>query len=200
MSEKKSNDDASSNSVVAKPKSNMPILLAIVIVGIALQFGGMYYFSRVRSAGTATPAAKEKEVSASDEERVTPLGAETEMGATTAETPLEVTVNIAGTEGERFLKAAIVMEYLERGGAEGKKKEGHGEGKGAPGLSDAIKERLPKYRDYLNEKLSAMSMTELTAPDTKEKLKREIIKMVNNSLPAHLGTITNVYFTQFIIQ
>jgi flagellar basal body-associated protein FliL len=35
----------------------------------------------------------------------------TRMGATTAEEPIEAVVNIAGTNGTRFLKAAIIFEF-----------------------------------------------------------------------------------------
>ena len=128
----------------------------------------------------------------------------TSMGSTTAETPIEVVVNIAGTDGERFLKAAIVLEYEEHG--EVKKKEGGGHGGGHGGgsslspMAEAIMQRLPKYKSHLIEYLSKMTIAEVTAPDAKEKIRKDLIRVVNTTLPADLGEVKDIYFTQFIIQ
>jgi flagellar basal body-associated protein FliL len=129
----------------------------------------------------------------------------TAMGSTTAETPVEVVVNIAGTDGERFLKAAVVLEYEEHGEAVKKKEEGGhgGHGGGGAGLSPmaaAIMQRLPKYKSYLIEYLSKMTITEVTAPDAKEKIRKDLLRTVNSTLPSELGEVKDIYFTQFIIQ
>jgi flagellar basal body-associated protein FliL len=119
----------------------------------------------------------------------------TTMGSTTAEAPIEVLVNIAGTEGEQFLKAAIVLEYEDKS----PKKSG-GEGKGASPLGEAIIQRMPKYKSYLIENLSKMTKAEITAPETKEKIRKDLLRMVNGTLPPKLGEVRDIYFTQFIIQ
>ena len=123
----------------------------------------------------------------------------TSMGATTAETPIEVLVNIAGTEGERFLKAAVVLEYQDK---EAKKSGGKGEGEkkvGSP-LGEAILQRMPKYKSYLIESLSKMTFAEISAPEAKEKIRKDLLRMVNGTLPPKLGEVGDIYFTQFIIQ
>jgi flagellar basal body-associated protein FliL len=176
--------------------NNLVLLIVIIVVGIALQI----FIPRIiapparqnddteDSTGNGPPPSKFTDVNA------------TAMGPTTAETPVEVLVNIAGTDGERFLKAALVMEYID---ASDKKKEGdkkEGDKKGGEGVAEAIKQRMPKYKNYLLENLSKMTMAELTAPDTKEKIRKDFIQMVNNSLPPHLGVVKDIYFTQYIIQ
>ena len=119
----------------------------------------------------------------------------TTMGATTSEAPIEVLVNIAGTDGERFLKAAIVLEYADK-----VEVKGGGEKKGASPLGEAILLRMPKYKSYLIENLSKMTLTEITAPETKEKIRKDLLRMVNGTLPPKLGEVKDIYFTQFITQ
>jgi flagellar basal body-associated protein FliL len=125
----------------------------------------------------------------------------TAMGATTSEMPVEVVVNIAGTDGERFLKAAVVLEYQEQGTGAKKKEGGHGEGGGSLSpMAEAIQKRLPKYQSFLIEYLSKMTITEVTAPDAKEKIRKDLLRHVNTSLPPELGEVNDIYFTQYIIQ
>ena len=67
-------------------------------------------------------------------------------------------------------------------------------------MAGAIKQRMPKYKNYLLENLSKMTMAELTAPETKERIRKDFIKMVNSSLPPDIGVVKDIYFTQYIIQ
>lgn len=124
----------------------------------------------------------------------------TSMGSTTAEKPIEVLVNIANTNGDRFLKAAVVLEYEEKGPKRPAKKEGKEGGEGGSPLGEAILERMPKYKSWLIENLSKLSLAEITAPEAKERIRKDFLRMVNNSLPPDLGAVKDVYFTQFIIQ
>jgi flagellar basal body-associated protein FliL len=119
------------------------------------------------------------------------------MGETTEQSPIEAVVNIAGTDGERFLKTEVVLEYDER---QAKKGGGGKEGKGPSPLADAIAQRIPKYKGYLIDQLSKMSLEEITAPEAKNQIRKNFMKMANESLPAQLGDIRNVYFTEYIIQ
>jgi flagellar basal body-associated protein FliL len=60
--------------------------------------------------------------------------------------------------------------------------------------------RMPKFKSYLIEYLSKMTITEVTAPDAKSKIRKDFLRMVNNAVPAELGEVKDTYFTQFIIQ
>jgi flagellar basal body-associated protein FliL len=187
--------------------NNLGLLIGIIVIGVILQL----------VAGRLMAPAKtavDTEESPSTEHRAGSVDLNaTVMGSTTEETPVEVLVNIAGTDGERFLKAALVMEYIAReekarsghggkkeGGGHGEKKEGEGPEPAASGIAGAIKQRMPKYKNYLLETLSKMTMAELTAPETKERIRKDFIKMVNGSLPPELGVVKDIYFTQYIIQ
>jgi flagellar basal body-associated protein FliL len=107
------------------------------------------------------------------------------MGATTEKDPIEAIVNIAGTDGERFLKATIIFEYDDQ------KYEG---------LGVELTRRAPKFKSILMNYLSMLTLVELTEPDAKERISKEVFRMVNNSLPSKIGEVREVMFTTFIIQ
>ncbi|HZH72889.1 MAG TPA: flagellar basal body-associated FliL family protein [Mariniphaga sp.] len=109
----------------------------------------------------------------------------TNMGATTAETPVEAIVNIAGTQGERFIKAAVIFEYNE---------------KEFPNLGIELQRRAPKFKDLLINHLSKLTLMEVTEPDAKDKIRKDLLLLVNRSLPRESGKIREVLFTTYIIQ
>lgn len=185
--------------------NNLILLVSIIVIGVLLQI----IIPKIIAPPARATDDSEETTGAEATHGTVDINA-TEMGATTEETPVEVLVNIAGTDGERFLKAALVMEYLVKSGSkkepekkekkEGESKEGEKKETGPEGMAAAIKLRMPKYKNYLLENLSKMTMAELTTPETKEKIRKDFIQMVNNSLPLNLGVVKDIYFTQYIIQ
>lgn len=109
----------------------------------------------------------------------------TQMGATTHKEPIEAIVNIAGTDGERFLKATIIFEYDDQKYVE---------------LGAELSRRAPKFKSILMNHLSKLTLVELTEPDAKERISKEVLRMINNSLPSKIGEVREVMFTTFIIQ
>lgn len=109
----------------------------------------------------------------------------TSMGATTAEAPIEAIVNIAGTDADRLLKAAIIFEY---------------DDKEYPDLAEELMRRAPKFKDLLINHLSTLTFEELKEPDARKKIRKDLLRMVNATLPAKLGEVRNVLFTTYIIQ
>ncbi|NLG18290.1 MAG: flagellar basal body-associated FliL family protein [Fibrobacter sp.] len=109
----------------------------------------------------------------------------TTMGATTADNPIEAIVNIAGTDGERFLKAAVIFEY---------------DDKAFPTLSEELLRRTPRFKDLLIDHLSKLNLVEVTEPNAKEKIRKDLVRLVNKSLPPRIGEVRDVLFTTFIIQ
>jgi flagellar basal body-associated protein FliL len=158
-------------------------VLGIVIVRMAT----------ARPAAAALPDARANHMQLDSAARA--ANDETAMGETTAQTPLDVVVNIAGTDGERFLKASVILEYSDREA----KKAGGKEEKASP-LGEAITQRMPKFKSFLIDELSKMTIDQLNAPDAREHIRKEFLKMANESLPSTLGEVRNVYFTEFIVQ
>jgi flagellar basal body-associated protein FliL len=99
--------------------------------------------------------------------------------------PLEAVVNIAGTNGERFLKVVIRYEY---------------DDKKFPKMADELKRRGPKLKDLLIERISPMTLTELNEPETRTKLRQDILRVSNNSMRPEEGEFRDVFIDQFIIQ
>jgi flagellar basal body-associated protein FliL len=108
----------------------------------------------------------------------------TQMGATT-EKPIETIVNIAGTDGERFLKASVLFEYDDQK---------------FPELGAELTRREPKFKSILMTYLSKLTLVEVTEPDAQERIGKDLLRMVNNTLPSKLGEIREVMFVTFIIQ
>jgi flagellar basal body-associated protein FliL len=180
------------------PKNNKMLLMGIIAGVIAIEIiAGIVVVKMVmpKQAMEMESEAPEDTTAHHDEEAMTA------MGATTVETPVEVVVNIAGTDGERFLKAAVVLEYEEKGEVKKGGEGGEGEGKKALSpMAEAINQRIPKFKSYLIEYLSKMTITEVTAPDAKEKIRKDFMRLVNSTLPSELGEVRDIYFTQYIIQ
>jgi flagellar FliL protein len=112
-----------------------------------------------------------------------PKAAETKETAEAAKSIFvvkDVIVNPAGTNGTRFLLTTVGFEI---NGVE-KEKE--------------LEKREVQVRDVLNSILTSKGLDELVKIDQRETLRKEIFQKVGELLPA--GTLTNVYFSKFIIQ
>lgn len=93
-------------------------------------------------------------------------------------------VNLADTTQVRYLKTTVVLEV------EGAKASGGGEGES--GGADA------RIRDAVIEVLSSKTFAQLSQPDGKDKLKKDIIAAVNKRLEE--GKAVEVYFNEFAMQ
>jgi len=107
----------------------------------------------------------------------------TKMGATTEDAPIKFTVNIASTS-DRFLKAGVIFEYDEKNEK----------------LGEELRKRAPKYQDMLIKHMSSLSLKEVTDPSERDKICKDLQRMINASLPAKMGEVRNVLFTEYITQ
>jgi len=64
--------------------------------------------------------------------------------------------------------------------------------------SAEIERRLPQLRDTILTTLSSKNYEEISSLDGKMQLRAEIMAMLNQYLKT--GKITNIYFTEFIVQ
>ena len=92
----------------------------------------------------------------------------------------DIIVNPAGTNGTRFLLTTVGFEI---NGVEREKD---------------IEKKEVQVRDVLNTVLTSKGLDDLVRPEQREALRREILQKVSEMLPA--GTLSNVYFSKFIIQ
>lgn len=92
----------------------------------------------------------------------------------------DIIVNPAGTNGTRFLLTTVGLEIP------------------SPELKLELEAKEIQTRDILNTILTSKGLDELTAPQFKEMLRKEILEKLNSTLTK--GKIKNIYFSKFIIQ
>ena len=89
-------------------------------------------------------------------------------------------VNLAGSEGKRFLKVTISLELS------------------TPEVHADLKENIQKVTDSILVLLSSKSFEDVYSVQGKFKLKDEVTTRVNRFLV--VGHVKDAYFTEFIIQ
>ncbi len=92
----------------------------------------------------------------------------------------DIIVNPAGTNGTRFLLTTVGLEIP------------------SSELKVELESKEVQTRDILNTILTSKGLEELTAPQFKEQLRKEILEKLNSNLTK--GKIKNIYFSKFIIQ
>ena len=158
------------------------LLMIGILAGVVL-VNSLIAFMMVRVTKPPSPDAEAAQAQADSLKRATERM--TVMGATTADAPIEAIVNIAGTEGDRFLKAAIIFEW---------------DDKEFPELGAELSRRVPKFKDLLINHLSRLTLADLTEPDAKEKIRKDLLRLVNATIPPKVGEVREVLFTTYIIQ
>ena len=95
--------------------------------------------------------------------------------------PIEsVIVNVAETQGRRFLKASLTLEV-----------------EGESAMEEATS-RLPVLRGAVIDVLASKNLDQLVAPDARTQIRGEILETLNHSTA---GTeFTDLFFTEFIVQ
>jgi len=89
-------------------------------------------------------------------------------------------VNLADTEGKRYLKVKMALELSRQE------------------LVMEIEERLPQLRDIILTTLSSKKFEDISNMEGKYQLRAELISMLNRKIET--GKVKNIYFTEFIIQ
>jgi flagellar FliL protein len=96
--------------------------------------------------------------------------------------PLEVIiVNLLDPSGKRYLKVAISLEL------------------GSPPIKERINANMTQIRDKIIVMLSGKTYSDISTPDGKNLL-REEIKMACNKVLDNSKAVTNVFFTDFVVQ
>ena len=128
-------------------------------------------------AAPAAPAA----AAASDEKtkRSDADVAATGGKAVTKFTIEEVTVNIADTRGNRFVRAGAYFDA-------------------DPAVLEELEANRARMTDTLEQVLSTKTLEELTSSDIRGNLRTELMGIINPTLKA--GRVDNIYFTDLLVQ
>jgi flagellar FliL protein len=188
--EERSEEESEEEEAPSK-KGSKTLLIIIIATVILLGGGGGAYFFLFRGADeadTTETVTDEGETKVDEGEKTDKV----EEGAPDTTTkvkegsifPLEhFIVNVAdidAEDGTRYLKIEIKLE-LEN-----------------PEMEPEVENRVHKIRDSIVTILTNKSVDEISSTNGKMRLKEEIRARINSFLT--LGKITEVYFTDFIIQ
>jgi flagellar FliL protein len=91
----------------------------------------------------------------------------------------EVTVNIADTRGNRFVRAGVYFEA-------------------APPVLEELEANRARMVDTLGQVLSTKTLDDLTAPNIRGNLREELLGIINPTLKE--GRVDNIYFTDLLVQ
>ena len=160
-------------------KKGLPIKLILIVVGVLALAGGGYfaYTNFFQEEAVEESAEKDKN------------GEEGAGGENTEEFPPGVgvmftmdpfVVNLAGSNGKRFLKVTASLELS------------------SPEVNPEFEENLQKITDSILVLLSSKSFEDVYSVQGKFKLKDEITTRVNRFLV--VGHVKDAYFTEFIVQ
>jgi len=159
-----------------KKGGNLLLVIGIIVGVVVLQTALVYLIVPKQGGDKAAEAAADSLKLAAE--------AATKMGAVTSDAPIEAIVNIAGTDGERFLKAAILLEYNDKNAA----------------LGLELRNRVPKFTDIFMEYLANLTMKDLEDAGARDKIRKDMLRLINNTLPAKLGEVDGIVLKTFIIQ
>jgi flagellar protein FliL len=156
----------------AAKKKPMGMIIGIIVGLLALGGGGYYaYITYFQEKPVEELPVKGEEGAIQEEESVN-------LGVMFPLDPL--IVNLAGSEGKRFLKVTISLELS------------------TPEVHAELKENIQKVTDSILVLLSSKSFEDVYSVRGKFKLKDEVVTRVNRFLV--VGHVKDAYFTEFIIQ
>ena len=184
--EKAPEADASAEKKPAAAKGGlMPLLISSLVMSVILGGVGfaLAYFvlpGRLQAASAApaavdpaAPIVKEKA-----ERTAAELAAQGNK-AVTKFTIEEITVNIANTRGNRFVRAGVYFEAC-------------------PKVLEELEANRARMVDVLGQVLSTKTLDELTSSNIRGNLREELLGIVNPTLKE--GRVDNIYITDLLVQ
>jgi flagellar FliL protein len=156
-----------------QPTRKLPIKLILVVLSVVVLGGGGFVgwtMIQDESARTGSDGIPGK--------KTTETSAELGVGRMFQLQPF--VVNLSDPGGKRYLKSLIELEFTE------------------DSVQKELNARLPQLRDLILLHLSSKTIEEVQSVDGKIELKNSLITRINQVL--RTGKITNIYFTQFVIQ
>jgi flagellar FliL protein len=170
----------------AKGGGLMGTLISAVIVSVILGGVGfaLAYFvlpsrmAQVSATAAATPAPATPVVDEKKERSPAETAAQGGK-AVTKFTIEEITVNIANTRGNRFVRAGVYFEA-------------------EPPVLEELEANRARMVDTLGQVLSTKTLDDLTSPTIRGTLREELLGIINPTLKA--GRVDNIYFTDLLVQ
>ncbi|MBF0144582.1 MAG: flagellar basal body-associated FliL family protein [Magnetococcales bacterium] len=149
------------------------IKIILLVVGLLVGAGGGFFFGK----GMGEKTAKEAQQLEPAAENVN-KDPNTMVGEMFKLEPF--VVNLSEPRGNRYLKSTIELEM------------------DSEALKSELERRKAQLRDTILQLLTSKSSQELQAMEGKFRLRDELLSRINAMLVN--GTVTRVYFTEFVIQ
>lgn len=159
-------------------KKPIGMIIGIIVGLLVLGGGGYYAYTNFFQEKPAEEKPAEGEEGKEEGKEEAPPEEDLNLGVMFPMDPF--VVNLAGSEGKRFLKVTISLELS------------------TPEVHLEIKENIQKVTDSILILLSSKAFEDVYSVQGKFKLKDEITTRVNRFLV--VGHIKDAYFTEFIIQ
>lgn len=186
MADKNPADDkapeASGDKKPAAAQGIMPLLISSLLMAVILGgigFAVAYFVLPGRLQQTSAAADPSAPIVKEQTERSSTEAAATGNKAVTKFTIEEVTVNIADTRGNRFVRAGVYFEA-------------------APPVLEELEANRARMVDTLGQVLSTKTLDDLTSPDIRGNLRQELLGVINPTLKQ--GRVDNIYFTDLLVQ
>jgi len=163
-------------------KKGLPIKLILIVVGVLALAGGGYfaYTNFFQEEAVEESAEKDKNGEEGGEGADGENAEELPPGVGVMFTMDPFVVNLAGSNGKRFLKVTATLELS------------------SPEVNPEFEENLQKITDSILVLLSSKTFEDVYSVQGKFKLKDEITTRVNRFLV--VGHVKDAYFTEFIVQ
>jgi flagellar FliL protein len=193
----KEGEESAAPAPKAKSQGIVPLLLSSVIVAVLLGgvgFGLAYFVvpMRLAAANSAVAAAPAPAAAAGPAAPAAPAADGTEKTARSAAelqaeggkavtkfTIEEITVNIADTKGNRFVRAGVYFDA-------------------EPSVLEELEANRARMIDTVGQVLSTKTLDDLTSPNIRGNLREELLGIINPSLKT--GHVDNIYFTDLLVQ
>ena len=159
-------------------KKPIGMIIGIIVGLLVLGGGGYYAYTNFFQEKPVEEKPAEGEEGKEEGKEEAPPEEDLNLGVMFPMDPF--VVNLAGSEGKRFLKVTISLELS------------------TPEVHLEIKENIQKVTDSILILLSSKAFEDVYSVQGKFKLKDEITTRVNRFLV--VGHIRDAYFTEFIIQ
>ena len=155
-------------------KKKIGMIIGIIVCLLVLGGGGYYAYTNFFKE----KSAEEKPADGEEAKEAAPVEKDDNLGMMFPLDPF--VVNLAGSEGKRFLKVTVSLELS------------------TPEVNLELKENIQKITDSILVLLSSKAFEDVYSVQGKFKLKDEITTRVNRFLV--VGHVKDAYFTEFIIQ
>ena len=162
-----------------KKKGGFLKILIIALVAMIIGAGGGFFAYKMFFAKPAPPPAKDNASQTAKKQEAPPVAPKKNEILPIVDLDPFI-VNLADKDQRRYLKVKMALEVSDKK------------------VEEEVKKRMPEIRDIITLLLSSKTYADLSTIDGKLALKTAIVNRLNSIIIS--GRVTNVFFTEFVVQ